>query len=270
MLASLAIVLGHVANSAWTPTGELVSMSSAVNFAISVQQQNLYQLKANALAVSTPGHPRYGKFMTKQQIDALTAPHEADMKTVTSWLDSNQISYTVSNEIVSVSTTVSAAAKLLDTSFFRVSHLDHGTKTISGEFTLPRGVRSSVAGVFGLRGLPLPKRTDLKGNADVEKVTPSVIASTYSISGVTVKRGSGNTQAVAEFQGQYMSKEDLSTFFTNEVPTAKAGDDAVSKFVGVDYQKGEGVEVCPARTHNPRLFTRRASERDQRSSRSWH
>jgi len=161
---------------------------------------------------------------------------------VTSWLDSSEMSYTVSNELVAVSTTVGEAEKLLGTSFFQMSHPDHGIKTISG---LPRGVPHGVAGIFGLRGLPLPKRAGLQtpNPSPTEKVTPAVIASTYSITGVSVKRGSGNTQAVAEFQGQLMDKEDLSTFFSNEVPTAQPGDDQVSRFVGVDYKKGEGVEA---------------------------
>ena len=243
----LALVLGSVCN-VWTPTQEIVSKDAGVAFTVSVHQQNLDQLKANALAASTPGNPQYGKYMTKKQIDELTAPRESELKAVTSWLDAHQISYSVANELVSASTTVGVAEKLLNTNFFRVSHPDHGIKTISGEYTLPIDVRRASAAVFGLRGLPLPKRVDQKKQAGIveapnpqpagkpPKVTPTVLADTYSISGVSVKRGSGNTQAVAEFQGQLMNKDDLTTFFTNEVPTAQPGDDQVSKFVGVDCE----------------------------------
>jgi tripeptidyl-peptidase-1 len=78
------------------------------------------------------------------------------------------------------------------------------------------------------------------------KVTPKVLADTYAVTGnaPSVVRGKTSHQAVAEFQGQYMSKDDLTSFFTNiSPPGAKAGDDQVAKFVGVDYKKGSGVEA---------------------------
>ena len=41
-----------------------------------------------------------------------------------------------------------------------------------------------------------------------------------------------------------MHKQDLATFFEKEVPTAQPGDELVSKFVGVPYKDGEGVEAA--------------------------
>ena len=246
MLSTLVAFAG-LANY-WTSTGQPVDKRAVTEFSVSVKQQNLRQLKANALAVSTPGNPKHGKFMTERQIAELTAPSASDMKTVTSWLDTHHILYSVSNELIKVSTTIGEAESLLGTKFYKVAHPDHGVKTISGEYSLPEGVGRATAAVFGLRGLPLPKRVDLRGSGTVEggaadDVTPAVLASTYSISGVSVKRGSSNVQAVAEFQGQLMNKSDLVNFFAHEVPTAQPGDEQVDKFVGVDYSAGEGVEA---------------------------
>lgn len=75
------------------------------------------------------------------------------------------------------------------------------------------------------------------------KVTPSVLASTYSIGGVNVSRGATNRQAVFEAQGQYMSSSDLRRFFSRYVPLAQAGDDAVAKFVGVHKERPRGIEA---------------------------
>ena len=57
-------------------------------------------------------------------------------------------------------------------------------------------------GRFFSHGLPLPPKT-LVGAAPGQpyKVTPAVITSTYSVSGVTPS-AKGNSMAVAEFQGQ--------------------------------------------------------------------
>ena len=59
----------------------------------------------------------------------------------------------------------------------------------------------------------------------------------------SVNRNGTNKQAVAEFQGQNMDKDDVSTFFAKEVPNAQPGDDQVSAFVGTPYTKGNGVEA---------------------------
>ena len=42
---------------------------------------------------------------------------------------------------------------------------------------------------------------------------------------------------------QVRKKDDLELFFKKEVPNAKPGDEQVSKFVGIPYQKGAGVEA---------------------------
>ena len=61
---------------------------------------------------------------------------------------------------------------------------------------------------------------------------------------MTVDRTDKNRQAVGEFQGQRMDKDDLTSFFKNEVPGFQAGDDQVSKFAGgEEYVKGTGIEA---------------------------
>ena len=74
-------------------------------------------------------------------------------------------------------------------------------------------------------------------------VTPQVIASTYGVSGVTPSGSDKNRQAVAEFQGQTMDPKDLSAFFKHLVPSARAGEDVVSKFVGNPGTGTAGVEA---------------------------
>ena len=74
-------------------------------------------------------------------------------------------------------------------------------------------------------------------------MTPTVLAQTYRVGTPYVDRGGKGKQAVAEFQGQLMSKRDLSEFFRKEVPRARPGDDVVSKFAGSTYEEGAGVEA---------------------------
>ena len=74
-------------------------------------------------------------------------------------------------------------------------------------------------------------------------VTPAVLAQTYGVILPYVDRAGKGRQAVAEFQGQLMSKMDLEEFFRHEVPGRKPGDDRVDRFAGAPYREGHGVEA---------------------------
>ena len=241
-----AIALATLA--AWMPSGSIVDRNAQFTFTISVRQQNLQLLKQQALAISSPGSGQYGKFMSEAAIRTLTEPRDEDRRVVTQWLAENGVAHHVENELIVVSTDVAHVEALLRTEIIEVSHADLGKKLIiRGEYALPDEVRPAIATIFGLRGLPLPRKPAIElgflPDETVEKVTPSVLASTYSISGVSVQRGSKYAQAVAEFQKQYMNATDLATYFSKEVPSAQPGDETVSKYVGVPYQEGASLEA---------------------------
>jgi tripeptidyl-peptidase-1 len=230
----------------WTPT--LAEKFAPVSFTFSVKQQNMEELKRVAMEVSTPDHPSYGQFLNTDQIDTMTAPAASDVTTVTKWLSENDIEFTVDRENIRCETTVIRAARLLNTGFYSVSHPSHAAPLVrAGDFDLPPAVDAAVATVFGLQGLPLPPRAPILVDESVGAtpaiVTPDVINKDYGISGVTPSGSTTFRQAVAEFQGQFMNATDLSTFFTNYLPDAKAGEEKVFKFVGAPAKDGSGVEA---------------------------
>ena len=201
-------------------------------------------MKHAALAVSTPGHVEYGRFLSAKQLDALTAPAPAHVAAVSTWLDAAGVAYTRQRELVHVSTTVGAASALLSTSFATYTDADGRSIVRAAAYSLPTAVDNAVATIFGLHGLPLPSMKPLNAApGTIAKVTPSVIATTYTMGKPYVNRSGTNRHAVAEFQGQRMDKADLSEMFKNEVPTAQPGDDQVSKFAGEGYVEGYGVEA---------------------------
>jgi hypothetical protein len=82
-----------------------------------------------------------------------------------------------------------------------------------------------------------------RGDAPPANVTPAVLADTYGIPGSVHK--AGNTtyrQAVVELFSSHMNATDLSTFFDQYVPGAKAGDGKVFKFVGDAAEDGDQAE----------------------------
>ena len=242
---------GETAGWARSITGDVYRQ---VTFTLSVRQRNLQELKRVALAVSTPGDAAYGKYLSQRQIDDLTAPDPADVGVVTTWLSGAGIAFMVDRERVVATASVEAAQRLLSTTFY--DYRAAGTEVLvrASAYDLPDTVAAVTAATVGLHGLPLPRNARMVsssysaasagGAPPFVLVTPKVIAETYNMQGATVNRKSGNRQAVAEFQGQYMDKSDLKLFFKEEVPTAAAGDDEVDKFVGVPYKDGAGVEAA--------------------------
>jgi tripeptidyl-peptidase-1 len=227
----------------WSRHPTPVDVSTELPFVISLTQRNLPELKKRAAAVSTPNSDEYGKFLSREQVQALTAPAPSHIRSVTAWLDKHQVPYTRANELLRVSATVDSAAALLSTTFAK--YTDSGGRSIvrASAYSLPPDVAEAVATIFGLHGLPLPTAERNVRGSSPAKVTPAVIATTYSMGTPYVNRKGNNRQAVAEFQGQRMDTADLTTFFKAEVPSAQPGDDAVSKFVGEPYTKGTGVEA---------------------------
>jgi len=93
------------------------------------------------------------------------------------------------------------------------------------DYSLPQDVHEATQAVYGLHGLPMaPKKRDHSRRlqqVESAKVTPAVLASTYKVSGVTPSGSENNRQAVAEFQGQTMSTDDLDAFWKAYLPNVK-------------------------------------------------
>ena len=206
--------LGWVHHSSYVPSTTPISFSFCLK-----SETPMEALFTSALEVSTPGHERYGKFLTIGEIEQITAPSSADVAAVSTWFQENNIEFTRHKECLRAETTVGLASRLLNTPFhmFR-REVDGRLKLRAGEYMLPPRVEQAVEAVFGLHGVPLPPLTALPSTNDNPPfVTPTVLAQTYHVKDPYVKRGGKNKQAVAEFQGQYMSKDDLTTFFKEEV-----------------------------------------------------
>lgn len=227
-------------------SNSIVSPDLFINFTIAIKQQNVDRLKAAALAVSDPTSQSYGQFLSQTEIDAITEPAAEDLLMITTWLTSRGvISFSVKRHEVRVSTHVGAAEALLETRFSHFITPSRNKRVLlAGSYRLPAEIDAAVATIFGLHGVPLPVKPLIISSSDASvKVTPSVLASTYAVTQPAKLSGKGK-QAVAEFQGEYMDKDDLKKFFSDFVPKYESGsDDKVSAFKGVKYQEGTGVEV---------------------------
>jgi len=90
---------------------------SRVTFTIALQQ-DFEKLEAMLLEVSTPGSPKYGKFLTKKEVDALFMPSSQASSAVLQWLGQNVITeYNIDGPFIDFSLSVEAGNKLFNASY---------------------------------------------------------------------------------------------------------------------------------------------------------
>merc|ERR1711865_247364 len=128
--------------------------------------------------------------------------------------------------------------ELTSGSFQSFQHTD-GRKVVrlTGGVRLPAALAEYVDTFSGLHGFPLdaaPASVEVASG----DVTPTVISKTYGIGSVK-KSGKQNIQAIAQFQGQYVSPTDLSKF----CQTYDSGADcSIEKFIGKNTASSPGIE----------------------------
>jgi len=194
-----------------------------VQFALLLNEEGQDQVRQVAKRVSDPTHVSYGNYLTREALDAMTAPKEGSLKAVLAWLGGtlDEVSWeVVRGRWIKVSCSVQLASKLLNTTFTNAKkESSAGVRPLAGAYSLPSGiVADSIASIYGLHGVPVGRKSlDLSSSApranSPPPVTPAILNQLYNISGVTASAGSGNKQAVVGFLGQTVSKDDLKTFF---------------------------------------------------------
>jgi tripeptidyl-peptidase-1 len=228
----------------WEKLGEPVVDEHLITVRLSLQQQNIDELHRTVLRVSDPRSTAYGQYLTGAEVTQLTAPAAEHVSLVQDWLSRAGVEVTpeTHGEIQATMTT-RVAAELFKCKFHRVVNKQTSQQAVQAQdYWLPADIEMAVAAVYGLHGLPLPPR-QFQPSAGPAKVTPSVIASTYSITGVKPSGSAKNIQAVAEFQGQTYKKSDLVTFFSKFVSDAPSSASQVHKNVGKHPTGTGGVEA---------------------------
>ena len=242
--ATFKVLETSEAGQGWRSIGA-ANPASTIKVTIAPKRVRVNDVLAFADMVSDPSSTMYTNYKTTAQLASATLPADDSMAALALWLDDVPHSVNPITRVITATLTVEQATGLFATTFRELRHDTTGQRAIVGDaVNVPMFVATHIEAVFGVHGLPLPPRVNLKTPTAPEgvAVTPAVITSVYNVSGVKPTGSTDNIQAVLEFQGQLLSQSDLTQFFKQFVPTAPAGDDKVYKYVG-DSQQGEGVEA---------------------------
>lgn len=230
ILLALAVVssaLQYVAmeNSLFSLRDDFVRKEAADETAIheviiAVKQMNLDAIEKTLFEVSDPTNPKYGKYLTRAQVGALTENREA-VAQIQSFLTTNGatiIKTTPFGEYITAKAPIAVWQHLLSTKFYSFEHIEQKTAVLrSMDYSVPMDISMHVEAIFNTVQLP-PRRAfsvafpslNSTMTADVATITPAKLNSFYHI-----PSNKGNTlasQSLYESLEQYYSPNDLTAF----------------------------------------------------------
>eukprot|EP00933_Yihiella_yeosuensis_P058104 TRINITY_DN5832_c0_g2_i1.p1 TRINITY_DN5832_c0_g2~~TRINITY_DN5832_c0_g2_i1.p1 ORF type:complete len:607 (+),score=132.36 TRINITY_DN5832_c0_g2_i1:73-1821(+) len=189
-----------------------------------VKQQGLHDLKEALFRVSDPDSPDYGKHLSNEEIQKLTAPDEKHLKVVREFILSHGAvpeAATPNSDFITAEVSVALAEKMLATEYFRFSHESSDLKvsrTVEG-YSLPQDVAAALDFVSPTTHLPSvrakPKQTDTPKLSEPHWGswnTPTALRQLYNV-GSAEGKAANNKQAVTAFLNQDYSKNALHSFW---------------------------------------------------------
>jgi len=236
----------------WTRTTSFAITQSSqrtLQVIFALRQRNLDVLDQTFWAVSTPGNVRYGQHLTLEQIADLVAPVQSDIDAVIDWLNDNgvtDVQVILSRDFIKATMTTAQAAKLFNIQYHNYRHISGQSVDLSvGPYSVPARLSAKIDFVTGIVGFPdidAPKAPKTNVEPALGKnIIPTVIRARYNVSADTVVTNKQNSHAVAEFQGQYYSPDDLSLFWKNYVTFAP--EQTIAQVIGYNNPRDPGIEA---------------------------
>lgn len=128
----------------WTAVGA-ADAAVVQTFSIALTMQNIDQLEAKLLEVSTPGSAAYGAHWNESTVQSFFAPSADAVSSVTSWLEQNGVSnYNVDGAFVDFGADVATANTLLNASYQQYSAADGTTKLRTLSYSIPDDVQDHI------------------------------------------------------------------------------------------------------------------------------
>ncbi|KAF1460547.1 Tripeptidyl-peptidase 1, partial [Spheniscus demersus] len=214
----------------WTHIGRL-SPSHEVQLTFALRQQGMVRLARFVDAVSDPHSPRYGQYLSLEQVRDLVQPSPATLMAVLKWLQGHGVENcrsVTTLDFLECRMTVSTAERLLPgAEFHRYMKGQHSVVRSPLPYAVPKELAEHVDFVGGLHRFPAERKVISRAWAKKEMesrqhyggraafhlgVTPSIIRKRYNMTGGDIGLLPNNSQACAQFLEQYFHQADLAEF----------------------------------------------------------
>ncbi|KAA0150803.1 hypothetical protein FNF31_06951 [Cafeteria roenbergensis] len=221
IVAALAALAAATASPMWEKVSRAPKFET-IDFTVATPISNAEGLQAAFDAVSNPGSSKYGMFMTKAEINEMTATPGWMKNEVLTWLQSHGHSCSARSDSIKCRGSVGAVEKMLSARMHTYQHSKTGdlVHQLDGSYTFPASMEGKIDFVSGLQGFPAEHLGRARKVGAGEQFTvPETLVSTYNLQGA--KGSSSITQAAAEFQGYpAYAQDDLTTFIQQTaIPT---------------------------------------------------
>ncbi|KAJ7089878.1 peptidase S8/S53 domain-containing protein [Mycena belliarum] len=240
---------------------------------IALKQNKLDELISSLFEVSDPTHARYGKHLSKEEVDALVAPHPDSVEAVEAWLEHHGINpadaefRSAGGEWITIRVSIAQAERMLNTKYGVYHHAASDSYVVrTMEYSLPAELHSHVDVVTPttyfstLRSMRatsfvLPQTSSLVGDAESfaadisplavpascgSTVTPACLRAMYNTTSYVPKATATNKLGVAGYLAEFANDADLQTFFQKFRTDAVGG-----TFSHVQVNGGQNSQTNP-------------------------
>ncbi|KAI1306585.1 peptidase S8/S53 domain-containing protein [Xylaria venustula] len=219
------------------------ALDEPITLRVALPQQHAAALEQAVLEMSTPGHPNYGKHMSRLELRSYTAPTDAAVSTVLGWLGDSNIKTLVNNDWITFSTTVEKANELLNTTFAWYQNEKGGSaKLRTLDYSVPDEIAENINLIQPTTrfGQLVPQRStifdvhyvdeeefkvanvestgDVAADCNTSQITPACLKSLYNIG--YKASATDNLVAFASYLEEYARYSDLSLFESKWLPSA--------------------------------------------------
>ncbi|KAG6861867.1 hypothetical protein C0995_011164 [Termitomyces sp. Mi166 len=207
---------------------------------LGLPQPNFHVLETHLYEVSDPYHPRYGAHLSKEEVDALVAPHTDSIDAVNDWLGSHgiqdsDITRSSAGDWVTITLPVHMIEKMLDAKYYIWEHDDGNTIVRTTSYSLPEHLHDHIDVIQPTTMFAQLKRmkSTIVWSDDAEAVTSvqNLAPIVNSVTGVSVDASCNTTITITCLQQLYNavglnasapgnSIADLKSFYAEQNPAA--------------------------------------------------
>lgn len=228
----------HSVPPGWTQQ-EAPPPDTLIQFRLAVRQENGWLFEQAVLDLSTPGHPNYGQYMKRDQVQQFLKPLPHVSESILLWLQQGGVPKTAitdHGDWVNFKISVAQAESLLRTKFYYFSNLVRNVRIIRTlEYCVPPEISPYVHMIQPTTRFGQPK-PDSAGNGAIQllglndscypvncslAIAPSCIREIYNMGNVTATPDPRNKLGVSGYLEQYARYSDLDLFFQKFVPELK-------------------------------------------------